>query len=573
MFYASATSIDPLADRRKMQFAGKTCGLVLACALVVLLALMTSSAAAAGTYVVNSCSSVANTPLSSQAWTLHLPDPVPAELSATPDCSGGALVVAINNPAAPTDASGYFSFDAPPNTSISDYKLWRSLQVVAAPDEESTLRYRAFVRERVSPTVSSDYGCISLIGGPCLSLGSIADPFNLSDLGTQVTKQGAQNLSSVELRVGCVVDTTCGAYDGPAARARLFRSQVTLADTSVPTIEAPTGSLLGPGPASGSTAGLVIHATDLGGGIASATAAIDGAKPGTWSAGTDALSCNAPFTAAVPCPLAADPVFSFDVKALATGTHWVAGAVVDAAGNSISFGPIYFTVDNSAPPSQPPIVVAQGATNGTPAVTTPILTMKADSLVRPRGTKTAATGLLTTQDGRPIARAALRVHSVQLATDQLEEQDLPDVETAPDGTFTIPVDSDGAQLLRVEFTPSPGSAVTASASVSVRTETAVSLKTSKKKLKRGRKVTLSGALLGAGRSAAGTTATIQAIVRGKWRPVGSATIGSAGQFKWTYKFVALHRPTLFSFRAVVVRTPGWPWPTTRSSRIHVKVTL
>jgi hypothetical protein len=230
---------------------------------------------------------------------------------------------------------------------------------------------------------------------------------------------------------------------------------------------------------------------------------------------------------------------------------------------------INFSVDNT----NPPVVITQAKGNGSPAVTTPILTFKAASLVRPRGTGTAASGLLSTDTGVPIAGATLAVSSVQLATDQLEEQKLPDVKTGDDGTFTVPVQSDGAQLLRVEFTPNAGSAVTASASVSVRTETAVAFKTSKKRLKRGHKVTLSGQLLGAGQSAAGTTATIQAIVRGKWRPVGSATVNASGKFAWSYKFVALHRPTLFSFRAVVVRTPGWPWPTTTSGRLHVKVTL
>jgi hypothetical protein len=567
MFSDSAKQIDPAWDRGFLRRAVATCALSLACAIALPAMLMPPGAHAAvvpdHTYTVSSCRAEDGSPISTQAWHLNTPVTGIDGLSAGDTCgqAGGYMQLALNPPG-PTAASDFYRFDAPLNTSIVGYKLYRSLSAAPAGDPISLYDFAAYVRERVAALVSTDYGCDSL-GGACANAG---DP-NALDQPVNLFEQHAPNLQSLQVGIGCVSEICAAPADFFAARARIFRSQVTLSDNVAPLVLAKTGSLLGPAAASG-TALLRVGTSDLGGGIASASASIDGGFVRNWSAGDSFPDCNQPYTAPQPCPLFTEASFAFDTAALADGPHQVSGSVTDAAGNSTPFGPLSFTVTNANGQG----VGSQSTGNGSPSVTTPVLTFKAASLVRPRGTNTAASGLLSTQAGEPIAGATLTVRSVQLATDKLEEQALPDVVTAKDGSFTVPVKSDGAQLLRVEFTPSPGAAVTASASVSVRTETAISFKTSKTKLKRGHKVTLSGALLGAGQSAGGTTASIQAIVRGKWRPVGAADVNDDGSFKWSYKFVALNRTTVFSFRAVVVRTPGWPWPTTISDRLKVKVT-
>ena len=84
-------------------------------------------------------------------------------------------------------------------------------------------------------------------------------------------------------------------------------------------------------------------------------------------------------------------------------------------------------------------------------------------------------------------------------------------------------------------------------------------------------LTLHGKLRGAGASARGTVVTIESIVNGQWLPVGSARAKAGGTFAWRYRFVHLTRDTIFSFRAVVERAPGWPWPSERSARVKVRV--
>ncbi len=84
-------------------------------------------------------------------------------------------------------------------------------------------------------------------------------------------------------------------------------------------------------------------------------------------------------------------------------------------------------------------------------------------------------------------------------------------------------------------------------------------------------LTLRGRLRGAGPSAAGALVQIQAVVNGRWAPVGRARTGRDGAYRWRYRFVHLSRDTTFRFRPVVERVPGWPWPTVRGPAMAVRV--
>jgi hypothetical protein len=53
--------------------------------------------------------------------------------------------------------------------------------------------------------------------------------------------------------------------------------------------------------------------------------------------------------------------------------------------------------------------------------------------------------------------------------------------------------------------------------------------------------------------------------------VETVTVGAGGAFDWTHRFRYVERDALFSFRAVIPKTPGWPWRTARSPRIRVAI--
>ncbi|MGH2905671.1 MAG: hypothetical protein ACRDKI_02740 [Solirubrobacterales bacterium] len=531
--------------------------LAAACALALLLA--TATAANAATYDVWSCRTASGAPVSALGWQLENWFNDDKAFSAGDSCADdGSLEL---NLAAAKHSFGFgaYNFTAPDGTSIVDYELLRSLEV--APEEhlfESL--YRAYVHERKADGTAKDYGCASF-AGDCTSAGDPDDPTSPENL----TRQHADALAEISLRVECDY-WYCGKPDAAfAARLRLFAAHVTLKDDNAPEVLATSGSLVAGGTVHGNAL-LRVGARDLGGGIASATASVDGGPPVNWSGSTSFAGCAIPYTAPRPCPAETETSFEIDTAALADGEHSVSGSVFDAAGNSTPFGPLAFTSDNT----DPPVVIGQAA-NGSPGTNTPLLNFDRTSWIRDHGKKTKLTGKLRTTAGLPIAGARLSVSSIQLGLHDLKETSLPDVTTGADGAFAVALGKDGAQRVRVEFAPYAGAAPTASATATARTRTELTLTAAKSKLKNDQKLTLKGKLVGSGPSARGVSATIQAIVRGKWRPVGAGMVRADGSFKWSYKFVAVTGLTTFSFRAQIVKSPGWPWPTTTSGRTRVTV--
>ena len=187
------------------------------------------------------------------------------------------------------------------------------------------------------------------------------------------------------------------------------------------------------------------------------------------------------------------------------------------------------------------------------------------SLDHAPGSVARLSGTLTGAGGAPVANAKLTISSFDLASDKAAPLTLPPVTTDAAGRFTVALKRDGAQ--RVTVTPPAG----ASATATVRTNLSVTVKSSKGRLVKGRLLTLRGSLRGAGASAKGTLVTIQSIVNGAWAPVGTARAKADGSYAWRYRFVHLQQDTIFRFRAVVERGPGWPWASEHSAPLKVRV--
>lgn len=125
--------------------------------------------------------------------------------------------------------------------------------------------------------------------------------------------------------------------------------------------------------------------------------------------------------------------------------------------------------------------------------------------------------------------------------------------------------------MTVSFAPAAGAAPTARATATVRTRLALAIRRSHGRLRRGQAVVLDGRLRGAGASARGAVVELQAIVSGAWRPVGAVAADRHGRWRWRYRFTRVQRDAIFTFRAVVRRSPGWPWPLQRSRPVEVRV--
>jgi len=451
--------------------------------------------AQAGTYDVWSCRDANGAPLSAAAW-----EP---EGRVTDTCaSGGSLRVS---------PEGAIRFSPPAGTRISGYELWRFAEDDTDWDDTKLI-------ETVGTTPFT------------VSFGTKGDARNPLAPANRFVAQHAP-LDAVTFQVKCVDECL-------NARMDLFRSRMTISDTTAPA-------------ASAAVAGddaVIVGGIDRGGGVAAMTLSLDGGPAQTLTTG-----CAAPYTALQPCPGAADRAFAIDAP---SGSHTASGTVVDAAGNATAWGPLAITI-------------ARGGTNLSPLNVAPasqeVIKLTRRTLEHAPGGKVKLEGKLSSAAGAPIAGARLTVSSFDLGTDDAVPRALPAVTTGAGGAFSVTLVRDGAQ--RVTVTSAAGATATAT----VRSNLAVTLASSRGRLVKGRVLTLHGKLRGAGASARGTVVTIESIVNGSWLPVGSARAKANGTFAWRYRFVHLARDTIFSFRAVVERAPGWPWASERSGRIKVRV--
>lgn len=541
-----------------------------------------ASTAAAGTYDVWSCRGPDGEAVDAGAWERSAIDTVSgtALLSTTAveftdSCdqdSGGLSVALARGDLLSAPVAGLLVFRPPADTRIASYELSRRLQTGQPPLLASYLAERAELNGSVpvSSDVCNTPSC--MLGGP--------DAAAAASVVTQPQAEG----DSIALRVEVSCVLLCAdLLAATPAQAELYRSRVTLEDTLPPEAPEVTGELVDGGAATG-RASLTVTGEDRGGGIETLSLEVDGSPWQTVRVGSLAPGCRAPYTAPAPCPAEVEQPFEIDTGALATGDHEASGSVVDAAGNSTEWGPVPFkverpveTVDGPAIPVEvagPPLPRAPLLpTNGSPAVERPQLRLAGRVTNAPAGARVRLRGTLTTRDRKPIARARLTVSTRQLGLRDAAPRRAARATVTTDGAgrFVVVRRARGAERVTVSFSPRPGAATTAQAAATVRTRLSLGASSTAERLVKGRLLTLRGKLRGAGPSARGALVQIQAIVNGRWSPVGRARVGRGGRYVWRYRFVHLTRDTVFRFRAVVEHVPGWPWPTVRGPRTVVRV--
>ena len=534
--------------------------------------------ARAGQYTVWSCRGPSGLPISAAAWRLNISDATALDMTAADRCaSGGPLLIEatpreiIQN----RNPTGEATFEPPPGTVIPSFKVWRYAAANDGPSTPITTDdYGASLREW--PVGAEGEGFISECGfqreDPNCAFGTPGDPLAEANLVTEHTwtvesppGAGVPPLEKLGFWVGCVRSGCEPAAVGPTAVFELFRSAVTIEDDHAPTVERVEGSPAEPAPVAG-VANLTVTAADEGGGVAAFEFSVDGGTPQRVAA-TTAGSCAEPFSQPQPCPSTATRGISIDTAGLAPGAHTVAGAVADAAGNATPFGPLSFTVAAPAGPGGKTIVGGR-PDNGTPAVKKPRLRLSRVHRSHGKGKAARLRGLLTTPAGVPIAGARLRVEISELGSKAAGRA--LTVRTDAHGRFAFKVAGDGAHSVVVSYSPILGGAVSRTAAAVVKSHLSLRL-TTRRRPGDVRTVRFGGRLLGAGKAARGATAEIQAIADGRWTTVETATVAGDGTFAWTHRFRYVERDALFSFRAVIPKTPGWPWPTVRSPRIKVPI--
>ncbi|WP_028057771.1 carboxypeptidase-like regulatory domain-containing protein [Candidatus Solirubrobacter pratensis] len=403
---------------------------------------------------------------------------------------------------------------APPaGTRIAGYELWRSAADGRIPDDTKVIETVG----TASYTASS---------------GTVGDPTQPLSAANRVAAKRSP-LDALSLKVACVDECE-------GARIDLYRSRVAIDDPVAPSATAAVA---------GDDA-VIVNAADRGAGVASLTLSLDGGP-----AETVATGCAPPYTAPAPCPGEVARAFAIDAG---DGLHSASGTVVDAAGNTTAWGPVAISIRRS------PALLAPAPPAAAPAEKQ-VLELSRAAVEHAPGATARLTGTLRTVSGAPVAGARLAVTSFDLAADDAEPRTLSPVTTDTSGAFTVELRRDGAQRVTV------ASPAGAQATATVRTRLSLAVASSRGRLVKGRVLTLRGRLRGAGASARGAVVTIESIVNGAWQPVGAARTKADGSYRWSYRFVHLMRDTIFSFRAVVERGPGWPWASERSPRLKVRV--
>jgi len=547
----------------------------------------------AATYDVWSCRDPLGAPgFATGAWFVDLQThygPVDGFASADTCASDdGALSIAMTPGRDHQTSTGLLRFLAPPGTAITDYELRRDHAMTT-----TSPGYHAGVEEVAAVPGLNTRMCWSDDASWCPSFSAAPmDPANVArkvrgdadavgfvryadpawtDLGP---------LHGLRLFVRCQPPNAaqpCASSPSPPTTTRLFRAMVTLDDPTPPAVTAVSGPLVDGGPVTGPQT-LLVRAADPQSGIATVTMAVDGGASTVVDSGTTDPTCRVPYGDARPCPRSTERTFTVDASALTPGAHQASGTVTDAAGNVTPWGPVAFTVATPEPVPVPPVAddppaapaPAPTPTNGVPAVARPKLTLSSS---RPkRGKRPRISGRVTTADGVPVRRAAIVLHRQALGVSgTTTERRLRTLRTDADGRFALARGPAGANRIIATFAPWEGAEPTVRVTRRAHTGIAVSATAKPRRLRNRGRLTLSGRLTGAGESARGAVVRIDAIVRGRYRAVGTVRADRRGAWRWRYRFNGVTRPTRFSFRATVASSPAWPWGTHRSKRVRVRV--
>jgi hypothetical protein len=308
----------------------------------------------------------------------------------------------------------------------------------------------------------------------------------------------------------------------------------------------PSGSLTASGVLSG-TQGVSFSASDVGGGVASAVIEVDGVAVAQQEL------CTAPFTAVVPCKLAASASVSLDTSKLADGAHSVRVRAFDATGSNVAtYGPFTITTSNApsscAPGEAPQLAVAFDHKRHT----------------IPYG------GRLNVVGQAPPG-AQVRVFSqVSRAGAAAKLLRTPIVADAA-GKFTYKVPAGPSRGLRFGYRAGTDPLFSCSKALTVAVKARSTLKATPRSIRSGQRVRFSGKLRGGYVPEGGKLIELQAHERGRWRGITTLRTNSKGSFSYRYRFSFRARGTTFPVRVRVRHDGSYPFALGTSTRVRVRV--
>src|SRR5436190_3800776 len=383
------------------------------------------------------------------------------------------------------------------------------------------------------------------------------------------------------------VDVYCSTANGPT-NCRfddLHRVVVlswitfTLAESADPSARATGGSLLGPGGRRG-TESLAFTAEDEDSGVKAVTVKLGGTAVGNFD-----FSASCAYTDWNACPTSQSRTLDVETTGMADGSYPLRFDVVDAAGNAVTVDSGR-TVTIAHAGAGPSAVVGEGAGaadrgrhNGSGDAATAILTAelvnRRQAMVVPyRRSAVTISGRLTQQDGTPIAGARLDVGS-QTVLPGLPGPDAGQVVTDDDGRWSMTTAQGPSRQVTVGWRAfDRDRSYTETTDLSLLVRAGASMAVRPRRVRNGRRVRLSGKLLGRPFPAGGALVTLQGKPRrgGKWRTFGVTRTRPDGRFRYRYRFTRVAGSSrTFLFRTRINRQDGYPYEAGVDGKAHVKV--
>jgi len=517
--------------------------------LLLALSLAWVASARAGTYTVYSCRSPEPARGGLDGWRFGAQNPALDHWSN--GCPARPLSLSLGRGHAHAAGEAVSTtFDAPADTTIAGYRLYRWAQV--AP---STPYHYAQQELRASGAQTQDR-CMGT--EQCAGLGHVGLPALFAH---DTTSSGLQQL---RLAVGCL-SSGCPAITGPEAELSLARADITLADNSAPVITAPpSGPLVSAQRPLAGVQSVSIAASDRGAGVYRVALEIDGNVELSATIDDNDGQCRTPFVRVVPCPLNAGTTVDFDTSTLADGPHQLRVLVSDAANNTTPWGPMGFVSDNASCDTEPATTemkLTAGLVDGRHGGRSR-KTMTVDY-----SAGATVTGAVLQADGTPIADAAVCV---------VAENDAPGAPRSVEGTvltdemgrFTAKLPKGPSRTVSLVYRSPAGSAV--SSSVQLKVRPVVSVRAPRQWLRNGQRLLLHGRI-SRPVPRRGVVVTVYARRSRHWQQFASGRARSDGRFTIAYQFTRTAGRVRYRLRAAVPEQPAYPFASGSSPPFAVRV--
>jgi len=329
-------------------------------------------------------------------------------------------------------------------------------------------------------------------------------------------------------------------------------AEVTLLESAAPSVSVTGGTLVSGDPQSG-TRTLRYSATDDQSGIETVELLVDGDVKLKRDFGKECLRSDY-----AACLKNRSEELAIGTGSLANGTHRLRLRVTDAAGNSTESAGHVIEVSNLEAGDAPPL-------RGGRVTASFAGTSKRTSTIS-YGGRPKVIGRLTDVDDRPVAKAPIAI--IEKVAGRGASV-VPAGQTGTDGEYEFRLSGQGgSRTVHVQYRSADGAEALVSPPLRLKVRAAASLRVTLN----GVRVRYRGTVLSRSIPNRGVIVHMQGRRKGgAWQSFATRRVRRSGQFTGSYRLRVRRPGVALQFRAVIAKTPGYPYETGISATVTRKV--